>query len=117
MIKILRAERELHIICFSGYSYAALQQRPPHSGIPALLAQVDLLIDGAYMQELNFSDTFAGSRNQRLIPLSSRPLPGRGPWAIRRMELLLRHGSILAVGVPPREWNPALLLAAGKALP
>ena len=117
MLTLLRAERELHVICFSGFPYETLLRRSPESGVPALLAQLDLLVDGPYLQARNTGDTFAGSSNQRLIPLSNRPLPGSGPWTLRRMELLLREGSILAVGVPPKDWNPAILQAAALARP
>jgi anaerobic ribonucleoside-triphosphate reductase activating protein len=116
MLRRVRAQRpELHILCFSGYPYETLLTRPPESGVPALLAEIDLLVDGPYLQAHNLGDTFAGSRNQRLIPLSERPLPGTGPWALRRMEVHIRGGSILAVGVPPREWPRDLLQGAAQA--
>ena len=114
LLKMIRARRELHVICFSGFPYENLLQRPDASGVKDLLAEIDLLIDGPYIQSQNTGDTFAGSRNQRMIALTNRPLPGTGPWLLRHMELRLREGSILAVGVPPKDWNPAILNPASK---
>jgi len=91
--------------------------RPAESGVLDLLSEIDLLIDGPYIQAQNTGDTFAGSRNQRMIALSNRPLPGSGPWEFRRMEIRLREGSILAVGVPPKDWNPNILHTASQIMP
>lgn len=113
MLYQVRLKRpELHVICFSGYSYEILLQRDPKSGVPDLLSEIDLLVDGPYIQSQNHGDTFAGSRNQRLIPLSNRPLPGAGPWDLRRMEVHIRKDNILAVGVPPLNWPRDLLKTA-----
>jgi anaerobic ribonucleoside-triphosphate reductase activating protein len=107
MLQIVRATRpDLHVICFSGYTYEALLRQPASSGVPDLLSRIDLLIDGPYVQALNQGDTFAGSRNQRLIPLSQRPLPGDARWELRKLEMHIRDGAILTVGVPPKDWEP-----------
>jgi anaerobic ribonucleoside-triphosphate reductase activating protein len=107
MLHIVRTSHpDLHVICFSGYTYEALLRQPASSGVPDLLSQVDLLIDGPYVQALNQGDTFAGSRNQRLIPLSQRPLPGGERWELRKLEVHIRDGVILTVGVPPKGWAP-----------
>jgi anaerobic ribonucleoside-triphosphate reductase activating protein len=106
MLRSVRATRSsLHVICFSGFTYEALLRQPPASGVPDLLSQIDLLIDGPYVQALNQGDTFAGSRNQRLIPLSQRPLPGNQRWELRKLEVHIRDGAILTVGVPPKDWE------------
>jgi anaerobic ribonucleoside-triphosphate reductase activating protein len=105
MIRILRAQKELHIICFSGYHYEELLSRPAETGVPSLLAGVDLLIDGPYIHSLNMNTSFAGSSNQRRIVLSDRKVPDGDRWQNRKIELHIRDGNILTVGVPPKEWN------------
>jgi hypothetical protein len=66
------------------------------------------LIDGPYIEKLNTGDTFAGSRNQRILKLRDRPAPGGDHWVPRMTEIHIRNGNILAVGVPPsdleRDW-------------
>lgn len=102
LARMLRSRRELHIACFTGYVYENLLLAPPHPGVEGLLREIDVLIDGPYIEKLNTGDTFAGSRNQRVLKLSDRPAPGEGLWVPRKTEIHIRNGSILAVGVPPR---------------
>jgi anaerobic ribonucleoside-triphosphate reductase activating protein len=105
LIRLLRKQRELHIICFSGYRYEVLQNRHPDSKVRELLDAIDILIDGPFIQSQNTGESFAGSLNQRIIQLSDRPLPKNSKWENRRIELRLREGSILTLGVPPFNWN------------
>jgi anaerobic ribonucleoside-triphosphate reductase activating protein len=110
MIKIARHIRDdLHIICFSGFTYESLQKRPLTTGILELLQLIDVLIDGPYIEGLNHGDSFPGSRNQRMISLSERPLPGAGPFELRKMEVYIRNGNVLAVGIPPLQWPAEFL--------
>ncbi len=105
MIGFIRERKELHIICFSGYVYEDLLKSPQETGIPDLLAQIDMLIDGPYVENLNMSTTFAGSSNQRLLTLSNRKVPNGNSWEYRKLEMHIRDGSILTVGVPPKDWD------------
>ncbi len=103
LVRILRSRKELHIACFSGYNYENLLMNPPYPGVQDLLDVLDVLIDGPYIEKMNTGDTFAGSRNQRILKLSERPAPGGNVWTPRKTELFVRNGSILAVGVPPSQ--------------
>lgn len=61
-------EAELTIWCYTGYEYEYLLDHPIYS---ILLKKIDVLVDGAYKEELfdpNLS--FRGSSNQRLIRLT-----------------------------------------------
>lgn len=104
MLRIIRARAEVHVICFSGYRYEALQQWDSSRGVQALLSEIDVLIDGPYIDALNNGLTFAGSSNQRILTLSNRSQPDRNQWVARRMELHLRDRYLLAVGIPPKDW-------------
>lgn len=78
-------ESGLNVIAFSGYLYEELLEK---SGCRELLRYVDLLIDGAYIEEKrDFSRPLAGSSNQRFIYLTDR-ISEREMQAYRnRMEL------------------------------
>ena len=101
LIRILRSRKNLHVICFTGFNYENLILKSPFPGVQDLLSVLDVLIDGPYIEKENSGDTFAGSRNQRILKLSERPDPGDNQWTPRKTELHIRNGSILAVGVPP----------------
>lgn len=102
LIRILRSRKNLHIICFTGFVYEGLILKPLFPGVQNLLDLLDVLIDGPYLEKQNSGDTFAGSRNQRILKLSDRPAPAGNEWTPRKTELHIRNGNILAVGVPPR---------------
>jgi anaerobic ribonucleoside-triphosphate reductase activating protein len=69
-------ERGLSVVAFSGYLIEALRRdRPP--GSRDLLAEVDLLVDGPYVEPLPESRRrWAGSDNQRFHFLTGRYSPG-----------------------------------------
>ena len=69
-------ERGLSVVAFSGFELDDLRAgRPP--GSPALLAEVDLLVDGPYVAALPEADRrWAGSSNQRFRFLTGRYSPG-----------------------------------------
>ena len=60
---------DLGVIVYTGYTIEELQQMP---SAQRLLEQVDLLIDGPYMQTLDDGGSLRGSSNQRVIPLTER---------------------------------------------
>lgn len=105
VIEIARRQRDLTLICFTGYRLAELRIRPPGPSIAELLAQTDVLIDGRYIAARNDGRGMRGSSNQRVHLLTGRlahaadELAG-GP---RRTEIRLRGPSALLVGVPSRQ--------------
>jgi anaerobic ribonucleoside-triphosphate reductase activating protein len=105
VISIGRQQRDLTLICFTGYRLDELRDRPPGLGVADLLAQTDVLIDGRYVGSRNDGRGMRGSSNQQVHMLTSRlahaaaELSG-GP---RRAEIRLRGRSALLVGVPGRE--------------
>jgi anaerobic ribonucleoside-triphosphate reductase activating protein len=106
VISVARRQRDLTLICFTGYRLARLRARPPGPGVAELLAQTDVLIDGRYVAGRNDGRGMRGSSNQQVHLLTDR-LAGAaeeladGP---RRTEIRLRGRSALLVGVP----SPAL---------
>lgn len=70
------------VAAYSGYTFEELQ-----NGTPAqqeLLAQVDVLIDGRYVEEERSLELlFRGSRNQRILNVPESRKAGRAVWETR----------------------------------
>ncbi|HEX4829689.1 MAG TPA: 4Fe-4S single cluster domain-containing protein [Trebonia sp.] len=102
LITAARRQRDLTLICFTGYRLAELRRRPPGPAVADLLARADVLIDGRYVAARNDGVGLRGSANQRVHFLTERLRPWEaeltgGP---RRAEIRLRSRSALLVGVP-----------------
>jgi anaerobic ribonucleoside-triphosphate reductase activating protein len=95
--RLARAERDVTVLCFTGHRLETLAGR---TGPGALLAQVDVLVDGRYVASRNDGRGLRGSDNQRIHHLTDR-LRGHGlEDAPRRVEFRLRDDHTLMVGVP-----------------
>jgi len=92
----------LNVICFTGYIYEFLIGGTMDAVMGDLLQEVDLLIDGPFIQSLNDGLAFRGSTNQRFFHLSTR-LQNFSPetW-VRKVELHIQNGEILLSGIPTR---------------
>lgn len=68
--KIIREERGLTTVCYSGYTYSELTGDDPPPDAALFLGQIDLLIDGRYVDGLKTNEfgagMFRGSSNQKL---------------------------------------------------
>lgn len=76
-----RVKRELPektIWCFTGDLYEELLEGPRHTAATdRLLAQIDVLVDGPFIdEEQDITLRFAGSRNQRIIDLNATRATG-----------------------------------------
>lgn len=102
VITIARRQRDLTLICFTGYRLAELRTRPPGVGVAELLAQADVLIDGRYVAARNDGRGLRGSDNQRIHMLTDRLEYAAADLANgqRRTEIRLRRSTALLVGVP-----------------
>ncbi|MDH6541091.1 4Fe-4S single cluster domain-containing protein [Streptomyces lavendulae] len=101
--RLARREREVSVICFTGYRLERLRSAPPSPGVPALLAAVDVLIDGLYVAALDDGRGLRGSTNQRIHHLTRR-LADRGydfAHRPRTAEIAISGPEALLVGVPP----------------
>jgi len=95
--RLARAERDVTVLCFTGHRLETLTGR---TGPDALLAQVDVLVDGRYVASRNDGRGLRGSDNQRIHYLTDR-LRGHGlEDSPRRAEFRLRDDHTLLVGVP-----------------
>jgi anaerobic ribonucleoside-triphosphate reductase activating protein len=110
-----RGVRELSLICFTGYRLEELRGARSLPGVAALLAEVDVLIDGRYVAAANDGRGLRGSTNQRVHHLTGR-LRSSGydfEHRARTAEVRVTGQDLLIVGVPPR----SLVSAVDKVLP
>jgi anaerobic ribonucleoside-triphosphate reductase activating protein len=72
LVKELRKLDCPHIVCYSGYTLEQLQEKSvKQPAIGASLGEIDILIDGAYIESLAGSaGLWTGSGNQRVIDMN-----------------------------------------------
>lgn len=104
LVKMIRSKSPLGVVCYTGYTIEHLKERGT-ADQARLLAQVDLLIDGPYVEALHDSLCWRGSSNQRLIALTDRYrhlLPQEGADSSAGLEFTVHEdGSFSFAGVPP----------------
>jgi len=110
LARLARQKKGLDLICFTGYRYERLLKNPPNRGVPELLAEVDVLIDGPFIQSLNDSVGLRGSANQRVIHLTSRLREYDFESNARKVEITVRDGELALIGIP----TPDILSAMSK---
>lgn len=71
LIDRIRTEKNLGVMCYTGFRLEHLQKQGTASQ-KALLTKIDLLIDGVYVENLQDDLLWRGSSNQRILLLSSR---------------------------------------------
>ncbi len=71
LVRELRSKNCPHIVCYSGYTLDALSEKAARqSSIADVLDEIDVLIDGAYVESLALgAGLWTGSGNQRVIDL------------------------------------------------
>ncbi|WP_107667897.1 4Fe-4S single cluster domain-containing protein [Cyanothece sp. BG0011] len=92
--------RGLNVMSFTGFTLEKLQSEYAPAGSQDLLAQLDILIDGAYIQSLaiNSPDSPVSSSNQR-VHVFNRALQDRITWASDHTEIhVLKDGSRIVTG-------------------
>lgn len=73
LVRALRSRGCPHILCYSGHTYEALRKQARHQPqINALLDEMDVLVDGPYVESLaDTAGLWTGSGNQRAIDLTA----------------------------------------------
>lgn len=102
LARLGRQRRDLSIICFTGFTLERLHQHPPGAGVPELLAEIDVLIDGLYIAARNDNRGLRGSNNQRIHYLTDRLTQRDDNFEThpRQVEIHVGDGEVLMVGVP-----------------
>lgn len=113
----IKAQRDLSVICYSGFTLAQLKAisrpdstNPLGAGIAQLLPQIDVLIDGQYVANLNDDRGWRGSANQVVHFLTPRHQDDADQFEQRHrdIEIHVRETSALMVGVPPLDFSANL---------
>jgi anaerobic ribonucleoside-triphosphate reductase activating protein len=111
LLSEVRAVRpELSAIAFTGFTLERLRAKgDAEPGVALLLDQLDVLIDGLYVEEANDERGLRGSSNQRVHFLTDRYVNLKDDFETgsRQVEWHLLTGELLMVGVP----SPAMLSA------
>ena len=96
---LLRAARDWSLMSYTGFTIEHLR-RHGDAGQQALLARLDILVDGPYVQARHASLAWRGSSNQRLHFLSSRHRPPDHDTSAG-LEFHVNATTLSWVGVPP----------------
>ncbi len=108
MLREARRMRDIDVICYTGFLLAELVDNPPSSEVFDLLDQLDVLIDGPYIQERNRGVGLRGSDNQGVHRLSGRLATFDFEGCPRQVELVLGDQELQLIGIPPVGFLPAL---------
>lgn len=107
LAKVARLARQskpnLSVICYTGFTLEQLLREPPGPGVKELLDETDVLIDGLYISALNDDQGLRGSSNQRIHFLTDRLKGIDFVHCSRRVEIHVREGYVLLVGIPTRK--------------
>ena len=111
LIDGLRAERDVGIVTYTGYTLQQLQAAGS-SAWTALLQRTDLLVDGEFVQAESGNYLWRGSGNQMLHFLTDRYAEWRSQADTRatRVSLRLDGDQLQLIGIP----NPHLLEVLAK---
>jgi anaerobic ribonucleoside-triphosphate reductase activating protein len=99
---------KLNIVVYSGYSYDELKENSINKEI---FENIDILIDGEYIEELNYDTPFVGSTNQNVIILSDEGYQLAQFMAQqqnREVEFVIKNGELFIIGVPPKNLEKKL---------
>jgi anaerobic ribonucleoside-triphosphate reductase activating protein len=89
LARIIREEKDVEIITYTGYLWEDLLQAAAHNGdIKDLLAETNYLVDGKFEQDKKTMDWFyRGSLNQRIFDITCYPNSSRARLIERREDL------------------------------
>jgi anaerobic ribonucleoside-triphosphate reductase activating protein len=113
-VRLARKQRDISVVCFTGYRYEELVQKSPVPGVGAFLGEIDVLIDGPFIAGLNENRGLRGSANQRIYYLTNRLASYFLEETPRRAEIQIQDGQVFLVGIPPRGMNAAFASALYK---
>lgn len=107
VLEHVRQVRDMGVIVYSGYIYEDLQLKAQKDdGIHRFLNNIDILIDGPFVEALNDNDPYRGSSNQRIISLTSRYSEVIEDYYYkeegRKIEVRMSGEKTLMIGVPSK---------------
>lgn len=108
VLEHVRQVRDMGVIVYSGYIYEDLQLKAEKDdGIHRFLKNIDILIDGPFVEALNDNDPYRGSSNQRIISLTSRYSEVIEDYYYkeegRKIEVRMSGEKTLMIGIPSKD--------------
>lgn len=107
LVSRIRSKKEIDVISYTGYQYAQLKSMKDPA-IDTYLSNIDVLIDGPYIDALNDNRGLRGSSNQRIIRLTDRLDDFDFVNTARKMDLRISDGEWFAIGLPDTRVRDAL---------
>ena len=108
LLKMIRTNTNLDIIMYTGFEYQELKNKKDKK-IDFILANIDILIDGKYIDEKNENNYLRGSSNQNMIFLSNRYREYEDYMKNlknRNVEInWINEDKMFITGIPPVEFN------------
>ena len=93
-------QKGLTVVCYTGYTLTQLKAAN-RDDWNSLLEQIDLLIDGRFVQKLKCNEPYRGSSNQQLHYLSGRIQPEQVQKSAQTAEFTLSvDGQVTQTGFP-----------------
>ena len=104
LIERIRQQRDIGVIIYTGFTIEELRASK-NAAVAKLLGMCDLIVDGAYIEELNDGKNLRGSSNQRAIDLSGRYRDYVDEYGSRpaEVEFFYKEDRISMVGIPSHE--------------
>ena len=108
--KIIRQKKSMTTVCYSGFTYEELTAACAPDAADEFLQEIDLLIDGRYVEALKSTAPDAhiwrGSSNQRLIWLRPDFLVAERPFVGNVTEIhVLTNGAVIFTGFGGQEFK------------
>ena len=109
LVRRVRNTRPPSVLCYTGFTLTALR-RLNDPAITGLLREIDVLIDGPYIDRLNDDRGLRGSSNQGIHFLTGRYRDQADSMARRKreVEIHLADDHCLIVGVHPKGFEVTL---------
>ncbi|MCW3488695.1 4Fe-4S single cluster domain-containing protein [Dethiobacter alkaliphilus] len=104
LVKEIRTVKPLSIICYTGFTLKELKEKRDLK-INAFISEIDVLIDGLYIDKFNDNKGLRGSSNQKVHFLSGTYKEFADSFLLskRKIELHLFQDEYLVVGIKPHE--------------
>jgi len=103
----VKMETSLDIMIYSGYTLAELHNLHDDD-IESILCNIDILIDGEYVEELNTNSIYRGSDNQVIHILSDKYKPFENIMKrvkSRNVEFTYNNDELFMVGIPEKNFQ------------
>jgi len=106
LVSQVKAVRPLTVICYTGFTLESLRETGAQDVID-FLKNIDVLIDGPYIDKLNNDTGLRGSSNQGIHFLTGMYKDHEHQFlnGQRNLEMHLFEARVLTVGIHARNWK------------